>query len=121
MVVIDDDPSIRLICREVLELGGYQVRDAGSATAALTEARRFRPDMIVLDVLMPGIDGYRTAEMIRADPSIDAPTRIFVSPLTAPHGYDVVTSAGTVTKDGSYVDLDVDADTDVHVTITPRP
>src|SRR6185312_6260700 len=68
VLIVDDDSSIRMICREVLELGGYQVRDAGSATAALSEARRFRPDMIVLDVLMPGIDGYRTAEMIRADP-----------------------------------------------------
>jgi signal transduction histidine kinase/DNA-binding response OmpR family regulator len=79
VLVVDDDPSIRLICREVLELGGYQVRDAGSATAALTEARRFRPDMIVLDVLMPGIDGYRTAEMIRADPAIGMAPIMFLS------------------------------------------
>ena len=56
-----------------------------------------------------------------ADPSIDAPTRIFVSPLTAPHGYDVATTEGTVTQDGSYVDLAVHTDTVVHVTITPRP
>ncbi len=79
VLIVDDDPSIRLICREVLELGGYQVRDAGSATAALTEARRFRPDMIVLDVLMPGIDGYRTAEMIRADPAIGMAPIMFLS------------------------------------------
>ncbi|MFT3700589.1 MAG: response regulator [Kofleriaceae bacterium] len=79
VLIVDDDPSIRMICREVLELGGYQVRDAGSATAALTEARRFRPDMIVLDVLMPGIDGYRTAEMIRADPSIGMAPIMFLS------------------------------------------
>ena len=79
VLIVDDDPSIRLICREVLELGGYQVRDAGSATAAVTEARRFRPDMIVLDVLMPGIDGYRTAEMIRADLAIAMAPIMFLS------------------------------------------
>ena len=79
VLVVDDDPSIRAICREVLELGGYQVRDAGSATAALTEARRFRPDMILLDVLMPGIDGYRTAEMIRADPAVGMAPIMFLS------------------------------------------
>ncbi|MDB4959162.1 MAG: response regulator receiver modulated diguanylate cyclase with sensor [Myxococcales bacterium] len=79
VLIVDDDSSIRLICREVLELGGYQVRDAGSATAALAEARRFRPDMILLDVLMPGIDGYRTAEMIRADPAIGMPPIMFLS------------------------------------------
>jgi signal transduction histidine kinase/DNA-binding response OmpR family regulator len=79
VLIVDDDPSIRMICREVLELGGYQVRDAGSANAALSEARRFRPDMIVLDVLMPGIDGYRTAEMIRADPAIGMAPIMFLS------------------------------------------
>src|SRR5512143_2322116 len=79
VLIVDDDPSIRLICREVLELGGYQVRDAGSANAALTEARRFRPDMILLDVLMPGIDGYRCAEMIRADPAIGMAPIMFLS------------------------------------------
>jgi len=79
VLIVDDDPSIRMICREVLELGGYQVRDAGSATAALAEARRFRPDMILMDVMMPGIDGYRTAEMIRADPAIGMAPIMFLS------------------------------------------
>ena len=79
VLVVDDDPSIRMICREVLEIGGYQVRDAGNANAALAEARRFRPDMILMDVLMPGIDGYRTAEMIRADASIGMAPIMFLS------------------------------------------
>jgi signal transduction histidine kinase/DNA-binding response OmpR family regulator len=79
VLVVDDDGSIRSNCREVLELGGYQVRDAGSATAALAEARRFRPDMILLDVLMPGIDGYRCAEMLRADPAVAMAPIIFLS------------------------------------------
>ncbi|HET9624378.1 MAG TPA: response regulator, partial [Kofleriaceae bacterium] len=79
VLIVDDDPSIRQICREVLEIGGYQVRDAGSANAALAEARRFRPDMILLDVLMPGIDGYRCAEMLRADPAIGMAPIMFLS------------------------------------------
>jgi signal transduction histidine kinase/DNA-binding response OmpR family regulator len=79
VLVVDDDMSIRQICREVLELGGYTVRDAGSANAAVAEARRFRPDMIVLDVLMPGIDGYRCAEMIRSDPSVGMAPIMFLS------------------------------------------
>ena len=70
VLVVDDDASIRAICREVLELGNYEVRDVSSANAAISEARRFRPDMIVLDVLMPGIDGYRCAEMIRSDSTV---------------------------------------------------
>ncbi|MBO9523061.1 MAG: cellulase family glycosylhydrolase [Nocardioidaceae bacterium] len=57
----------------------------------------------------------------RGDAAIDAPTRIFVSPVTAPHGYDVVTSAGTVTKNGSYVDVDADTNDVVTISVTPRP
>jgi hypothetical protein len=57
----------------------------------------------------------------RGEASIAAPTRIFVSPVTAPHGYDVVTSAGTVTKNGSYVDIDAPTNDEVRITITPRP
>src|SRR4051812_11101554 len=79
VLVIDDDASIRTICREVLELGGYQVRDAGSATSALAEARRFRPDMSLVDVLMPGIEGYRCAEMLRADPAVGMAPIMFLS------------------------------------------
>jgi signal transduction histidine kinase/DNA-binding response OmpR family regulator len=79
VLIIDDDASIRQICREVLEIGGYQVRDAGSANAALAEARRFRPDMILLDVLMPGIDGYRCAEMLRSDSAVGMAPIMFLS------------------------------------------
>jgi signal transduction histidine kinase/DNA-binding response OmpR family regulator len=79
VLIVDDDASIRQICREVLELGGYQVRATGSANTALAEAKRFRPDMILLDVLMPGIDGYRCAEMLRADPAIGMAPIMFLS------------------------------------------
>jgi hypothetical protein len=56
-----------------------------------------------------------------ADPSIDAPTRIFVSPLTSPHGFDVAASAGAVSVHGSYVDIRAHAPGEIQVTITPRP
>ena len=56
----------------------------------------------------------------RADPSIDAPTRIFVSPLTSPHGFDVSASSGGVAVHGSYVDIHADAPEEIQVTITPR-
>jgi hypothetical protein len=56
-----------------------------------------------------------------ADPSITAPTRIFVSPLTSPHGFDVTASAGAVSVRGSYVDIRAHAPREIEVTITPRP
>jgi endoglycosylceramidase len=56
-----------------------------------------------------------------SDPTIHAPTRIFVSPLTSPHGFDVAASAGDVSVHGSYVDLRADTAQEIQVTITPRP
>ncbi len=79
VMVVDDDPSIRAICREVLEQAGFLVRDAGSADAALAEAKRFRPDLILLDVMMPIVDGFRTAEHLRADPVTGMTPLIFLS------------------------------------------
>jgi signal transduction histidine kinase/DNA-binding response OmpR family regulator len=79
VLVVDHDPSIRAICRDMLEQAGYAVRDAGSADAAIAEARRFRPDLVLLDVLMPGFDGFGSAEALRADPATRMTPVIFLS------------------------------------------
>ena len=79
ILVVDDDNSVRAICRDILGHAGYAVRDLGSSEAALAEARRFRPDLILLDVMMPVIDGYRTAERLRADPATALTPIIFLS------------------------------------------
>jgi signal transduction histidine kinase/PleD family two-component response regulator len=79
VMVVDDDASIRAICREVLEHAGYTVRDASSSEIALAEVRRFRPDLILLDVMMPVVDGFRTAEKLRADTTTGMTPIIFLS------------------------------------------
>jgi DNA-binding response OmpR family regulator len=79
IMVVDDDASVRAICREILSQAGYAVRDVGSSDQALTEARRFRPDLVLLDVMMPIQDGFTTAERLRADPSTGMTPIIFLS------------------------------------------
>jgi PleD family two-component response regulator len=79
ILVVDDDGSVRAICREILTQAGYAVRDVGSSDTALTEARRFRPDLVLLDVMMPVLDGFTTAERLRADTSTGMTPIIFLS------------------------------------------
>jgi signal transduction histidine kinase/DNA-binding response OmpR family regulator len=79
ILVVDDDPGIRMICREVLTKEGYVCREAGDGQAALVEARAFRPDLMLLDVMMPEVDGFQTAKRFRADRTGAMTPVIFVS------------------------------------------
>jgi PAS domain S-box-containing protein len=79
ILVVDDDPSIRTICREVLEASSYTVREASSGQQARSEVHRFKPDLVMLDVMMPGLDGFQTAESLRAEPATSMVPIIFLS------------------------------------------
>ena len=64
VLVIDDEAPIRLLCRLNLELEGMEVLEAGSGPAGLELARAERPDVVVMDVMMPGLDGWQVAERL---------------------------------------------------------
>jgi DNA-binding response OmpR family regulator len=67
--VIDDEAAIRLLCRVNLEAEGMEVAEAADGRTGLALARSERPDAILLDVMMPGVDGWRVAEELLAEPS----------------------------------------------------
>ena len=62
VLIVDDDPRIREFVRVNLEMDGYAVREAGSAEEGLAALEEEPPDLILLDVMMPGVDGW---EMLR--------------------------------------------------------
>jgi DNA-binding response OmpR family regulator len=68
VLVIDDEAPIRLLCRVNLEAEGIGVSEAGDGPGGLALARAQQPDVILLDVMMPGLDGWRVAEMLLDDP-----------------------------------------------------
>jgi DNA-binding response OmpR family regulator len=80
VLVIDDEAPIRLLCRVNLEAEGMQVLEAGDGPAGLEQARIARPDVILLDVMMPGLDGWAVAEELIDD---DATREIPIVFLTA--------------------------------------
>jgi DNA-binding response OmpR family regulator len=67
VLVIDDEAPIRLLCRVNLEAEGMQVIEAADGPAGLEQAREHTPDVVLLDVMMPGLDGWRVAEHLLDD------------------------------------------------------
>jgi DNA-binding response OmpR family regulator len=67
VLVIDDEAPIRLLCRVNLEAEGMQVLEAADGPTGLDQAREHAPDVILLDVMMPGLDGWRVAEALLED------------------------------------------------------
>ncbi|SDZ17097.1 two-component system, OmpR family, response regulator MprA [Micromonospora pattaloongensis] len=66
ILVVDDDPAIRQLLTDVLELEGHEVRVAVDGLAAVRAMEICQPDCVVLDVMMPGLDGYGVLRTIRA-------------------------------------------------------
>ncbi len=68
ILAIDDDELVSMTVQRALKLYGYHVMVAKSGAEGLQLARRHRPDMFILDVIMPGADGFQVARQIRGDP-----------------------------------------------------
>jgi DNA-binding response OmpR family regulator len=68
VLVIDDEAPIRLLCRVNLEAEKMDVLEASDGVAGLEQARDQTPDVILLDVMMPGVDGWQIAEQLLDDP-----------------------------------------------------
>ena len=78
-LIIDDEAPIRLLCKVNLEAEGIEVLEAGDGVSGLEVARAEKPDAILLDVMMPGLDGWNVAEELLADESTSAIPIIFLT------------------------------------------
>jgi two-component system alkaline phosphatase synthesis response regulator PhoP len=79
VLVIDDEAPIRLLCRVNLEAEGMDVIEAPDGPSGVDKARDERPDVILLDVMMPGLDGWRVAEQLFQDDRTAAIPIIFLT------------------------------------------
>lgn len=85
ILIVDDDSGISTLLHAMLLRGGYEVREENRPYAALATAREFRPDLVLLDVDMPGKDGGTVAWEIHADPLLARTPIIFVTSLIGEH------------------------------------
>jgi CheY-like chemotaxis protein len=67
VLVVDDERAIRMLCRVNLAASGMEVLEASDGRQALEVARKTRPDLVLLDVMMPEVDGWTVARELAAD------------------------------------------------------
>jgi len=79
ILVIDDEPEITEIVETFLSEAGYTVAVINTPQEAVEKARAFKPDVILLDIMMPGMDGYDICHALKEDPDFSATPVIFLT------------------------------------------
>ncbi len=79
IMVVDDEPEITEIIEAFLDNAGYTVKVENQPQRAIPVATEFQPDLILLDIMMPGIDGYQVCNSIKETPGIKTTPVIFLT------------------------------------------
>ncbi len=79
VLAVDDDPTILRLLQVNLEMEGHQVSTAPDGTRALAAIRETRPQVVLLDVMMPVLDGWQVCEQVRGDPDVADIPIVFLS------------------------------------------
>jgi len=90
VLIVDDEPNIVASLEFLMEQAGLQVQVARNGREALERAAAFRPDLVLLDVMMPDLNGYEVCQRLRADPNLQ-PLRIL---MLSAKGRDVEVAKG---------------------------
>jgi len=83
ILLVDDNPTNLQVLYQTLAGRGYRLLAARSGKDAIAIAQRLVPDLILLDVMMPGMDGFETCALLKADPRTRDSAIVFLSALTA--------------------------------------
>jgi two-component system, LuxR family, sensor kinase FixL len=84
ILLVDDDPTNLQILHQVLGGRGYKLIIAKSGEDALKIAERMKPHLVLLDIMMPGIDGYETCKRLKENPETSNAAIIFLSAMDNP-------------------------------------
>src|SRR6267154_2148714 len=96
ILIVDDEASIRLICRINLSASGWTCDEADNGEEAVERIRKERPDVVLLDVMMPVRDGWLVAEDIAGDPTISDLPIVFLTARTDRRDRERAHSLGAV-------------------------
>jgi DNA-binding response OmpR family regulator len=79
VLVIDDEPEITDIVETFLTEAGYTVTVENSSRRAVAKAREFKPDVVILDIMMPDMDGYQVCQDMKQDQSLSGTPIVFLT------------------------------------------
>lgn len=99
ILIADDEPNIVMSLEFLMKQRGYDVRVVSDGAAALAAVREFRPDLVLLDVMMPTVSGYDVCQKLREDPTVQNVKIIMLSAK----GRDVEVSKGVAVGADAYV------------------
>ena len=99
ILIVDDEPNIVVPLQFLIEQNGFQVMVAASGEESLEAISKFRPDLILLDIMLPGIDGYEVCEIVRLNPEWRNTKIIFLTAM----GRDVDIAKGMVLGADDYI------------------
>jgi two-component system, OmpR family, response regulator len=86
ILYVEDEPNIQAVARMALEeIGGFTVETASSGVEGLAAAAKFLPDLILLDAMMPGLDGFGTFRALRQDPKLRRIPVVFMTAKVQSH------------------------------------
>jgi len=88
VLVVDDEPVLRTIVREILHEEGYAVIEAADGRVMLEIMARERPDLVLMDVMMPGLDGRDAYRQLRSRPEHSDIPVVMMSAAVPAHGLD---------------------------------
>ena len=94
VLTIDDQADIRRLVRMTLEFDGYKVLEASDGEEGLHLARTHKPDLVLLDVMMPGLDGLAVSTTMRADPALKDIPVVMLTALDRDSDMDAGMEAG---------------------------
>lgn len=97
ILVVDDELMTREMLRMMLELSGYAVTEAVDGEDALAKIDEVQPDMVLLDVMMPGVDGFEVCRRLRANEKTAHIPIVILSAKTAPDAVQKGLAAGANT------------------------
>jgi two-component system OmpR family response regulator len=97
ILYVEDEPDIQAVTKLALEeIGGFTLEVCGNGDEALAKAVEFAPDLLLLDVMMPGMDGPTTLKALREIPQLTETPAIFMTAKVQPHEVEEYKALGAI-------------------------